>query len=174
MNSVSYIPSLMSLNDLDSLSPNLKGDENILFGEYGSFNPLAVYDRVKNLTKGKLLLEIISRNKNRNLIQSSLITASILGFHGVVLASGIFQRETPMAKPVYDLDPTQMLLMALNLRQSGSLRQDFIIALRSSSGMGPAETRARYLLEKGADYLVFEREEDCKPFPGKSLFQNSV
>ena len=151
-----YIPSLESIDRVRAAcGAQGRAGEPLLLGEYGPYSPLAVAGRIREFHGGPLFLELIAKNKNRDLVRSSLVSAPLSGFDGVVLASGRFLKGPGMAKPVYDLDPSQMLILAARMRNEGTLPETFTIAVRAPSGDGAASARARFFLENGADYLAF-------------------
>ncbi len=151
---VLYAPRLETLETLSALKNLCEAHGNILAGEYGDLSPLAFYHELKNLGCETLLVEILLKNKNRGLVESYLVTASSLGFSGAVLAMGSFDKSPGMPMPVYDLDTAQALRLALDMRKAGRLREDFRIGVRAASGSGAAETRARYYITEGADFIV--------------------
>jgi 5,10-methylenetetrahydrofolate reductase len=117
-------------------------------------SPLSVIGKLRPEYGGKIFIELTAKNKNRDLIASHLVSAAASGFDGAVLASGVFDKKPGMARPVYDLDPSQMLKAALGLRAGGKLPAGFIIAVRSAVSEGAAMERARWLLRQGADFLA--------------------
>lgn len=87
-------------------------------------NPSAVM-RISSLAVSRLLVEsqmepvlhVTARDKNRLALQSDLLGASALGVENVLVISGDHQSlgDHKEAKPVYDLDPVQMLHMISTL-----------------------------------------------------------
>jgi len=87
-------------------------------------NPHAVM-RVSSLAVCRLLVEsgvepvlhVTARDKNRLALQSDLLGAAALGIENVLVVSGDHQSlgDHKEAKPVYDLDPVQMLHMISTL-----------------------------------------------------------
>lgn len=152
-----YMASIESMDAGAAALGRIPEKTALLLGEYGPIDPLAAVNRVRESFDGAVLLEIIARNKNRNSIKSAILTAASCGFDGVLLASGVFSAGGGTAKPVYDLDPPQMLKLALGLRTRGIVPESFVIAVRSASGSGPAELRARWYIEEGADYIALEK-----------------
>jgi len=55
---------------------------------------------------------------------------------------------------VYDLDPTQILKLALALRREGMIDRSFSIGIRVAIGDGAPAARARFLLKEGADFIA--------------------
>lgn len=149
---------LSALNDIaqakEIIGKSVSPESILLVGEYGRLNPLSFAGEIKKAHGGRLFLELITKNKNRDLVRSYLVSAPAAGFDGVVIAAGRLSREAYMARPVYDLDPAQTLKMAVELRQKGELPTAFQIALRSASGESAMLERARYYLEQGADFLA--------------------
>jgi len=154
---LAYMASIESMEQVAALGANVPDKTALLLGEYGAICPIAVLDGIRQTLKGPVLLELLSKNKNRDLIRSSIITSAACGFQGVLLASGIFSSGDGKAKPVYDLDQAQMLRLALGLRETEAIPNSFIIAVRSASGNAPAELRARWYIEEGADYIALEK-----------------
>ncbi len=155
MKTVKY---LSALNDIarakEIVEKNVLPESILLVGEYGRLNPLSFAGDLKKAHGGQLFLELITKNKNRDLLQSYLVSAPSAGFDGVVIAAGKLSREACMARPVYDLDPAQTLKMAVELKQKGDLPAAFQIAMRSASGESAVLKRARYYLDHGADFLA--------------------
>jgi hypothetical protein len=154
MKIVKYIPAIEHLHLIDGLKDIIQPDDMVLFGEYGVFNPLSLVSAIHELNCQKRYLELIARNKNRELIRSSLHTGAAVGFDGVIIASGSFNKQSGMGKPVYDLDPTQILKLALALRREGGIDQSFSIGIRVAIGDGAPAARARFLLKEGADLIA--------------------
>jgi methylenetetrahydrofolate reductase (NADPH) len=69
------------------------------------------------------IFQIIARDRNRIAIQSDLLGAAALGIRNVLCLSGYHQTLTnsPESANVYDLDSTQLLNMAKNMREKGEL-----------------------------------------------------
>jgi len=69
------------------------------------------------------IFQIIARDRNRIAIQSDLLGAAALGVRNVLCLSGYHQTLTnsPESANVYDLDSTQLLNMAKNMREKGEL-----------------------------------------------------
>lgn len=154
---LAYVASIESIDAIAAALARIPNEKTLILGEYGPISPLAVLDRVRKSFDGAVLLEIIAKNKNRDLIKSAILTSAACGFDGVLLASGVFTAGGGTAKPVYDLDPAQMLKLALDLRKHGAVPESFVIAVRSASGNGPAELRARWYIGEGADYIALEK-----------------
>lgn len=165
-----YIPCLNTIFEVDRLKKEIGENEAILLGEYGSISPLAAFHHIKGHFAGKIFLELIAKNKNRDLIKSYIITASSAGFDGIIIASGKFDRKESMAKPVYDLDPSQILLMAHSLRKSNLLPGDFEIGVRSAAGNGAVRERARFFLEHGADFIALAGVNPIEEFRDRTVY----
>ncbi len=154
---LAYVASIESMEQASALGASVPDKTALLLGEYGAISPMAVLDRVRQSLKEPVLLELLAKNRNRDLIRSSIITSAACGFQGVLLASGVFSSGDGKAKPVYDLDQAQMLRLALGLRETGAIPNSFVIAVRCASGNAPAELRARWYIEEGADYVALEK-----------------
>ena len=157
MNTVKYLPALNDIARAKELIKRSVPPESILLvGEYGRLNPLSLAGDLKKIHSGRIFLELISKNKNRDLLLSYLVSAPAAGFDGVIIAAGKLIRETYMARPVYDLDPAQTLRVAADLKRKGDLPAAFQIAIRSASGDGESAVyeRARWYLDHGAEFLA--------------------
>jgi hypothetical protein len=149
-----YLPRLDSIGELRSLEKLLSGDEHLLAGGYGTLSPLHFHHELPNTMRGRILIELLLKNHNRELAESGLITASMLGFAGAVIATGLFDKHPGMPMPVYDLDTSQALRLALDLKQNGKLRANFSIGVRAASVSEASRARARYFIDNGADFIV--------------------
>jgi hypothetical protein len=152
--SLLYLPRLESIAAMRAAAKECAGYESLLAGEYGILSPLSFYHELRELGCGNVLVEILLRNKNRELVESHLVTASVLGFNGAVIATGAFEKRAGMPMPVYDLDTAQALRLAVDLRSRDRLRADFTIGVRAASGNEAAQQRARYFVLGGADFIV--------------------
>jgi len=151
-----YLPAVDDTGQcLERLSVTEQGTALVL-GEYGLLNPLAIMHELKSSWEGDIYLELTAAGKNRDLIKSYLVSAAQSGFAGVVLASGLFTIAPGMGKPVFDLDPAQMLKLALDLKTKAVIPENFIIAVRAPEGGEAALARARFFLENGADLAVYK------------------
>ena len=157
--SLLYLPRLESVTTIRAAAKECAGYESLLAGEYGILPPLSFYHELKKLGCGNVLVEILLSNKNRELVESHLVTASVLGFSGAVIATGAFGKRADMPMPVYDLDTTQALRLAVDLRTRGRLRADFMIGVRAAWGSEAAQQRARYFVLGGADFIVMQGGE---------------
>jgi hypothetical protein len=151
-----YLSSIDTIPQALDQAKNAPAADILVLGEYGAITPLALAAHLRAAVKTPLYIEIIARNKNRDLIRSYLLSAAAAGFDGILLATGRFNRAPGMAKPVYDMDPSQMLVMALSMRNEGLLPKGFVIAVRAPSGSEAALARARWLLDNGADLIAVE------------------
>ncbi len=168
-----YIASIESIEFVAASCAKVPAGTGILLGEYGRINPLAIAGDIRKSFTGPMFIEIISKNKNRDLVHSTLVSSSACGFDGAVLASGLYNAGAGIAKPVYDLDPAQMLKLALELKGNGKIPASFIIATRSATGEGPVSRRARFYLDAGADYIALEGLAST-PFERQTLFIEPV
>ncbi len=169
-----YLP---ALNDAGTMTAQIKkvfsGEAVLLLGEYGVLSPLAAITKAREAFSGRIYLELIAKNKNRDLIESFLISAASSGFDGVVIASGRFDKKTGMGRPVYDLDPAQILKAAVQLKGEGRLPAGFAITVRSAAAGEAALERARYFLRSGADCLAVSAPppEELK---GRAIFIEEI
>ncbi len=157
--SLKYLPAMNRPDDLISVAGKLQEGDSLLLGEYGSLLPLAFSESLKKVPCDKKFFEIIARNRNRDLIKSAILSTHSCGLDGIVIASGAFRKSEDMAKPVYDLDPTQTLRMVLELQMEQKLPADFLIGMRAPVGSEAAHARSRYFLQNGADFLVIQEGE---------------
>lgn len=149
-----YIARIDSVDELRSLESQVSGNEGLLTGEYGTVSPLYFHHEMPAPLREKTQVELILKNRNRDLAETFLITASLLGFAGAVIATGTFDLKPGMAKPVYDLDASQALRLALDLKRGRKLREDFLLGVRAASGSEASRERARYFIDNGADLIV--------------------
>ncbi len=154
MEIIKYIPAIDHISTIDELKKAIQPDDSVLLGEYGLLNPIALFSKMKEIRCKKLYLELLSKNKNRELIASYLLTGATVGFDGVVIASGNFNKSEDMGKPVYDLDPSQILRLALSMRSGGSINKNFAVGVRAATGSVPAEERSLFFLNEGADFIA--------------------
>jgi hypothetical protein len=157
--SLLYLPRLENVDDIRAAGKQCAENESLLAGEYGSLSPLSIYNELSKLGCGNMLLEIMLRNKSRDLVESYLVSASTLGFSGAVIATGAFEKRANMPMPVYDLDAAQALRLAVDLRRRGRLRENFRIGVRAASGGEAAQARARHFIISGADFIVMPHGE---------------
>ncbi len=69
------------------------------------------------------IMQLTCRDRNRIALQSELLSASALGIHNVLIMTGDHPRQGDHAdaKPVFDLDSTQLLKVARTMRDDGRL-----------------------------------------------------
>ncbi|HON77999.1 MAG TPA: hypothetical protein PK544_05880 [Spirochaetota bacterium] len=168
MQTLYYIPALNTTEHIASMLSDIGPEKEILFGEYGAMLPLAA-PAAGAMNGGKRFIEIILSNKNRDLAAASLVSAAQLGFDGVVIASGVFGKKEGMGKPVYDLDPSQALMLATTLRKQKTLPETFTIGIRTPTGSGAAHERARFFIENGADFLAVPEGASIPEFEDKTV-----
>lgn len=154
MEIIKYIPAIDSVDTIDDLKTVIQPKDLVLLGEDGLLNPLPLFSRMREITCKRLYFELLSKNKNRDLIESFLLTGAAVGFDGVVIASGSFKKSENMGKPVYDLDPSQILKLALSMRSAGRIPENFDVGVRAATGDGPARERSLFLINEGADFIV--------------------
>ena len=154
METVRYIPAINGTAELHELGKKIHTDDSLLLGEYGNLNPLSLFSFIRDISMGKKYLELILKNRNRELFDSFLCTAAAVGFDGAVIASGLFDRKSGMGKPVFDLDQAQALRRALSLRNEGRLAKGFILGIMSAAGNGAVRERAAFFLKEGADFIA--------------------
>ncbi len=154
-----YIRDIDTLEKFDSLLAGIDPEKPILVSDAGTIDPLLMMIRARNARESGIYLECTGRNRNRDGIRTLLITAGQMNPAGIVFGAGRFNRVENMAKPVYDLDPTQMLAMAVGLRDEKLLNSDCLLLVRAAAGSPSALARARSLLESGADYIALEGNE---------------
>ncbi|HPA71014.1 MAG: hypothetical protein KBA61_13540 [Spirochaetes bacterium] len=157
--SLLYLPRIESVDDIRAAGKSCAENESLLAGEYGSLSPLSFHHELSKLGCGNVLIEIMLRNKSRDLAESYLVSASTLGFAGAVIATGAFEKRANMPMPVYDLDATQALMLAVGLKKRGTLRANFKIGVRAASGSEAAQARARHFVIAGADFIVMPHGE---------------
>ncbi|TAL32736.1 MAG: hypothetical protein EPN93_15635 [Spirochaetes bacterium] len=157
---IKYLPALNDMaRDREIIARGAGRGETLLVGEYGILSPLGMFQELKKIHAGKIFLELITSTKNRDLARSFLATAAASGFDGVVIATGKLNKEDYMARPVYDIDPTQVLKMAIDMKQAGTLPKGFAIAIRTASGCCAVIERARYLVDNGVEFLAAHGEK---------------
>lgn len=162
-----YLPSVGDPNLFrEKLKKTDEKKTGLLLSDEGGYSPLAVIHEIKSWWKGPLYMELTSSGKNRDLIRSYMISAARAGCSGVVMAAGKMKIAAGMGKPVFDLDPAQMLRMAVSLRNEGILPAGFSLIVRSPEGSAAALERARYFIKNGADRLAMRGTppEDCREY----------
>ena len=66
---LAYVASIESIDATAAALARIPNEKTLILGEYGPISPLAVLDRVRKSFDGAVLLEIIAKNKNRDLIK---------------------------------------------------------------------------------------------------------
>jgi len=173
MKYIKYLPSVDDISEIEYFIKGLSPDDLILIGEYGQLNPFSIYYEIKSCFNGEIFIEINARDKNKDLIVSYICTAFSLGFKGLVISSGKFEKKEGMAKPVYDLDPSQILMVAVSLKEK-KFGDDFIIGIRSASGTGAVYERAKFFIENGADFLVFDNNNVIEDFKNRTVIIQEI
>jgi methylenetetrahydrofolate reductase (NADPH) len=125
------------------------------------------------------VMQLTCRDRNRIALQSDLITAGALGIPNVLLLTGDHPRfgDHPEAKPVFDLDSTQLTWLARTLRDEGRLlngrpietRPRWLIGAVENPFAPPTEFRARRLAKKvaaGAEFAQTQYVFDIEGFAG--------
>ncbi|WP_245818741.1 methylenetetrahydrofolate reductase [Haloechinothrix alba] len=125
------------------------------------------------------VMQLTARDRNRIALQSDLVSAAALGVRNVLLLSGDHPSygDHPDAKPVFDLDSTQMVWTARNLRDHGQLLSgrsldpppDLHIGAVENPFAPPVGFRARRLAKKvraGAEYVQTQLVFDVGAFAG--------
>ena len=74
-----------------------------------------------------------------------------------------------MGKPVYDLDPSQTLKLAVTLRKQGTLPEKFKIGIRTPTGSSAAHERARFFIDNGADFLGVHEGASIPEYENKTI-----
>ncbi len=87
------------------------------------------------------ILQFTCRDRNRIALQSELIGAAASGVRNILVLRGDDPDagDQPDAKPVFDLDPRQLLAMARRLRDSGELPSGRKVAGRAEFFLGGAD-----------------------------------
>ncbi len=69
------------------------------------------------------IMHMTTRDRNRLALQSDLLSASLLGIRNILCLSGdhMIHGDHPGAKPVYDLDSTQLVQLATRMTREGRL-----------------------------------------------------
>jgi methylenetetrahydrofolate reductase (NADPH) len=119
------------------------------------------------------IVQVTARDRNRIAIQADLLGAALLGLHNVVFMSGDppGQGDHPEAKPVFDLNASQML-HAARMLQSGSdlggreLKGTPSFFLGATANPGAADLAAEALntrrkIDAGAQFLQTQAVYDA-------------
>ena len=118
------------------------------------------------------IMQLTCRDRNRIALQSELLAASALGIPNVVLMTGDHPRQGdhPQAKPVFDLDGTQLLGVARVMRDEGELMSGRKLMPRPSWLLGgvadPASDVGRLTakVEAGAQFVQTQYVFDVPAF----------
>jgi methylenetetrahydrofolate reductase (NADPH) len=67
------------------------------------------------------IMHMTCRDRNRLALQSDLLSAALLGVRNILCLSGdhVIHGDHPQAKPVYDLDSTQLVELAIRMTREG-------------------------------------------------------
>ena len=87
------------------------------------------------------VLQLTCRDRNRIALQSDLLSAAACGVHNLLMLRGDDPSagDQPDAKPVFDLDPRQLLETARRLRDSGELPSGRKVTGRAEFFLGAAD-----------------------------------
>ena len=118
------------------------------------------------------IMQLTCRDRNRLALQSELLAASALGIPNMLLMTGDHPRQGdhPQAKPVFDLDGTQLLGVARVMRDDGELMSGRKLMPRPSWLLGgvadPAADVSRLAakVEAGAQFVQTQYVFDVPAF----------
>ena len=118
------------------------------------------------------IMQLTCRDRNRIALQSELLAASALGIPNMLLMTGDHPRQGdhPQAKPVFDLDGTQLLGVARVMRDDGELMSGRKLMPRPSWLLGgvadPAADVSRLAakVEAGAQFVQTQFVFDVPAF----------
>jgi methylenetetrahydrofolate reductase (NADPH) len=87
------------------------------------------------------ILQLTCRDRNRIALQSDLLSAAAIGVHNLLMIRGDNPAagDQPDAKPVFDLDPRQLLETARLLRDAGELPSGRKVSGRADFFLGGAD-----------------------------------
>ena len=87
------------------------------------------------------ILQLTCRDRNRIALQSDLLSAAAIGVHNLLMIRGDNPAagDQPDAKPVFDLDPRQLLETARLLRDTGELPSGRKVTGRADFFLGGAD-----------------------------------
>jgi methylenetetrahydrofolate reductase (NADPH) len=115
------------------------------------------------------VVQFTTRDRNRIALQSDLIAAGALGIPNVLLLSGDHPRfgDHPDAKPVFDVDSTQLVWIARMMRDHGRLLSggrlepapDWLVGAVENPFAPPLAFRARRLAKKVAAGAEFAQTQ---------------
>ncbi|MBU4561265.1 methylenetetrahydrofolate reductase [bacterium] len=138
-------------------------------------SPLAVCHILKE--KGlEPIFQLTCRDRNRIALQSDLLGASALGIENVLILSGDHPTigDHPEAKPVYDLDPVQLLKTARTLEKGEDLAgrrlkgiPKFCLGAVANPSFEPLELQILMMEKKvraGAEFFQTQPIFDLKTF----------
>ena len=93
------------------------------------------------------VLQLTCRDRNRIALQSDLISAAACGVRNLLMLRGDDPSagDQPDAKPVFDLDPRQLLDTARKLRDTGELPSGRKITGRCEFFLGAADDRKTHV-----------------------------
>lgn len=115
---------------------------------------------------GEPLMLLTCRDRNRLALESDLLGAAALGVENILVLSGdyVHQGDHPDAKPVFDADSVQLLLVARELMAgrdsagkalSGAPRFFLgAVVIPEAQPLGPQRLKFRKKIEAGADFFV--------------------
>jgi methylenetetrahydrofolate reductase (NADPH) len=123
------------------------------------------------------VMQVTCRDRNRLALQSDLLAAAALGIPNVLLMTGDHPKfgDHPDAKPVFDLDGTQLVAAARTMRDEGRLmsgralssRPGWLIGTVENPFAPPAELRAAILGKRvaaGAEFVQTQFVFDVAAF----------
>lgn len=120
------------------------------------------------------IMHITCRDRNRLVLQSELIGASTLGIKNILVMSGDHpsKGDHPGAKPVYDLDPVQLLGMIQELNRGFDLsgnelegRTDLCVGAVTNTALNEVGLiKFRKKIKMGASFFQTQAVFDIKSF----------
>jgi methylenetetrahydrofolate reductase (NADPH) len=123
--------------------------------------------------------QVVTRDRNRIAIQSDLLGAAALGLRNILCLSGYHQTLTdqPESANVYDLDSTQLINIAKNMRDQGELLNGekiagafpILIGAVANPYLKPVDLgilRLAQKVEAGADFIQTHAVFDVEAFQG--------
>ncbi len=167
---LAYYPRIEDISAAQEFTKTAQG-HYVLFGEYGIL-PLVL--KIDEKLSPRPLYEIILSDKNRMLFINTLLSAHATFFSGAVISSGQFEKKDNMPMPVFDLDTTQALCAAVELKKKGTLPADFLLGVRAASGSETAELRARKFIDLGADFIVLSNAKPIHGLESHTMFLKTL